>query len=518
MSWTEFFALEDAETMLRHHVKRRVSPELAPRNYESDFIRADGEHRLVRLTVAMLPGTKTSVAALEDITEQKQAEERLRHQAFHDALTGLPNRLLLQDRLERSVESARRAGLEIAVLLMDLDRFKDVNDSLGHSVGDKLLQMVAERLNGMVRKSDTVARLGGDEFVVVMDGPISAEAAGSVAGHILNTFAAPFELDDHSLHMGLSIGLAMFPAHGKTPENLLKNADLAMYQAKERGRNTFDFFTDELNSQAMRRLMVATGLRRAMASGGIEVHYQPKVVEPGRRIAGAEALVRWRREDGTLVQPGDFIPVAEDTGLIMPLSDFVLRTACLQALAWRQAGHPGFTMAVNLSPRQFQQPGLNARIRDILEETGLPASALEFEITESTLMSSMPATMEALVELAGMGAAIVLDDFGKEYSSLGYIKRMPITAIKIDRSFVSDLPDDEDDAAIVQTILTMARSLELRVVAEGVETAGQLWFLTNLGCQEFQGYYFSRPLPAAEMTALLKSPEPFARLDASPQA
>jgi len=518
MSWTDFIPTEELEKMMRHHVKRRASPELAPRNYEFVFVNANGERRIVRLTVAMLPGTKTSVAALEDVTEQKKAEEQLRHLAFHDALTGLPNRLLLHDRLERSLESARREGVEIGVLLMDLDRFKDVNDSLGHSTGDKLLQMVAQRLNSVVRRSDTVARLGGDEFVVVMDGPTSAGAVARVAGHILDTFAAPFVLENNSLHIGLSIGLAMFPAHGDTPEILLKNVDLAMYRAKERGRNTFDFFTDELNDQVVRRLMVATGLRRALASGGIEVHYQPKIMEPGRRITGAEALVRWRREDGTLVPPDEFISVAEDTGLIMPLSDIVLRTACAQALAWRQAGNRNFTLAVNLSPRQFQHPDLAARIRAIVEETGLPASALEFEITETTLMNSLPETLEALKALTAMGAAIVLDDFGKEYSSLGYIKRMPIQAIKIDRSFISDLPTDEDDAAIVQTILAMARNLELRVVAEGVETAGQLWFLTNLGCREFQGYYFSRPVPAEEMTRLLLSPDPFARLDASPQA
>ncbi|MHC1701975.1 MAG: EAL domain-containing protein [Humidesulfovibrio sp.] len=522
MSWTEFFSPEMVEAMLRHHVKRRVSAELAPRNYETVFINAAGEQRLVRLTVAMLPDTKTSLAAIEDITEQKRAEEQLRHQAFHDALTGLPNRLLLHDRLERSIESARRDNALAAVLLMDLDRFKDINDSLGHSVGDRLLKMVAQRLSAVVRRRDTVARLGGDEFVVVMEGPINTEAVSSVAEHILKTFAAPFVLDEHSLHMGLSIGLAMFPAHGDTPEDLLKNADLAMYRAKERGRNTYDFFTNELNDQVVRRLMVAAGLRRALAAGRIEVHYQPKVAEPGSRITGAEALVRWRREDGTLVQPGDFISVAEDTGLIMPLSDIVLRTACTQAQAWRQAGHEDFTLAVNLSPRQFLQSDLAGRIRAIVEETGLPASALEFEITESTLMSFLPDTLSELYALTHMGAVIVLDDFGKEYSSLGYIKKMPIAAIKIDRSFVSDLPDDEDDAAIVQTILDMARNLELRVVAEGVETAGQLAFLTGLGCREFQGYHFSPPLPAAEMTALLESPTPFARplagLDAPSQA
>ena len=518
MSWTEFFSPESVETMLRHHVKRRDNPELAPRNYETVFVNKDGEQRAVRMTVAMLPGTRTSQAAIEDITEQKQAEEQLRHQAFHDALTGLPNRVLLHDRLERSVESSRREGFETAVLLMDLDRFKDINDSLGHSTGDRLLKLVAQRLNGVVRRSDTVARLGGDEFVVVMDGPTNAEAVSRVAGDILQSFAAPFVLDAHGLHVGLSIGVALFPEHGDTPETLLKNADLAMYRAKERGRNTFDFFTDELNDQVVHRLMVATGLRRALAAGGIEVHYQPKVVEPGSRIVGAEALVRWRREDGTLVLPAEFIPVAEDTGLIMPLSDMVLRSACSQAQAWREAGHERFTLAVNLSPRQFQQPDLVLRICAIVEETGLPWHALELEITESILMSNLPETLSALEELTSLGAAIVLDDFGKEYSSLGYIKKMPIAAIKIDRSFISDLPDDEDDAAIVQTILTMARNLELRVVAEGVETSEQLWLLTNLGCREFQGFYFSRPLPAAEMTSLLDSPEPFARLDADRQA
>ncbi|MBU1229960.1 MAG: EAL domain-containing protein [Proteobacteria bacterium] len=518
MSWTQFFAPEKREMMMRHHVKRRISPDLAPRNYETDFTDAEGQRRIIRLTVAMLPGTKTSVAALDDITEQKIAEEQLRHQAFHDALTGLPNRLLLLDRLERSVVAARREGQESAVLLMDLDRFKDVNDSLGHSLGDRLLQQVAQRLSACVRKRDTVARLGGDEFVVVMDGPTSAEAVRNVAEHIIKDFAAPFVLNGHTLHMGLSIGLALFPAHGDSPEDLLKNADLAMYRAKERGRNTCDFFTDELNDQVVRRLMVATGLRRALAAGGIEVYYQPKVQGPGSRITGAEALARWRREDGTLIQPADFIPVAEDTGLILPLSDMVLRQACRQAQAWRQAGHRDFTLAVNLSPRQFLHPGLMGRIRDILEETGLPPSALEFEITESTLMNNLPETMATLDALSRLGAAIVLDDFGKEYSSLGYIKKMPIQAIKIDRSFISDLPDDEDDAAIVQTILTMARNLELRVVAEGVETSGQLWFLTNLGCQEFQGYYFSRPLPAAEMEVMLDSLDPFTRLDADPLA
>ncbi|OIN99390.1 MAG: hypothetical protein AUJ49_11185 [Desulfovibrionaceae bacterium CG1_02_65_16] len=508
--WTEFFAPEDVEWMLRHHSMRRQAPDLAPRNYEAHFLNRRGEVRVTLLTVGMIPDTSISVASIEDITERKDAEEELRHQAFHDTLTGLPNRQLLLDRLDRSLESARREGVETAVLLLDLDHFKDVNDSLGHSAGDRLLKLVAARLENAVRRSDTVARLGGDEFVLVVDGPAGESSAAMVARHVLDGFAAPCELDGQSLHVRLSIGIALFPSHGKSPEELLQNADLAMYRAKERGRNTYEFFTKELNDQVVRRLAVEAGLRRALAEGGIEVFYQPKVHQPGNVIAGAEALVRWRRDDGTLIPPAEFIPVAENTGLILPLSELVLRQACRQAALWRRTGHPRFVMAVNLSPRQFAQPDLARRIEEIIREEGAQPEALEFEITENLLLDIRSETLSTLHALRDMGAAIVLDDFGKEYSSLSYIKKLPIQAIKIDRAFVDDLPHDEDDAAIVQTILTMAKSLELRVVAEGVETAEQLDFLMRMGCVEFQGYYFSRPLPALDMTTLLDQGSPFA--------
>jgi len=507
--WTEFFTPEDVEWMLRHHAKRRQAPSLAPRNYEAHFLNRRGEVRVVLLTVGMIPDTGISVASIEDITERKNAEEELRHQAFHDTLTGLPNRQLLLDRLDRSLESARREGQETAVLLMDLDRFKDVNDSLGHSAGDRLLKLVAVRLENAVRRSDTVARLGGDEFVLVVDGPAGESAAAMVARHVLDFFAAPFELDGQSLHVRLSIGIALFPAHGKTPEELLKNSDLAMYRAKERGRNTYEFFTKELNDQVVRRLAVEAGLRRALDGGGIEVFYQPKIHQPGNVIAGAEALVRWRRDDGSIAPPSEFIPVAENTGLILPLSELVLRQACRQVTRWRREGHPDFVMAVNLSPRQFAQPDLARRIAEIIRDEGAQPEALEFEITENLLLDIRPDTLAILHALREMGAAIVLDDFGKEYSSLSYIKRLPIQAIKIDRAFVDDLPRDEDDAAIVQSILAMAKNLELRVVAEGVETAEQLEFLMRLGCTEFQGYYFSRPVPALDMKALLDQGSPF---------
>lgn len=507
--WTEFFHPEDVEWMVQHHVRRRQAAGLAPRNYEARFLNSRGEERTVLMTVGMIPGSDVSVASIEDITERKLAEEQLRHQAFHDGLTGLPNRQLLQDRLERAAESARREGHELAVLLLDLDRFKDINDAMGHSAGDRLLKLVGARLLEAVRRSDTVARLGGDEFVLVVDGATGRETGEQVARHVLSCFAQPFELDGESLHVRVSIGVVLFPEHGETPEMLLKNADLAMYRAKEGGRDTFAFYSKELNDQVVRRLAVEAALRRALAGGGVEVFYQPKITQPGNVIAGAEALVRLRRDDGSLVSPIDFIPVAENTGLIMPLSDFVLREACRQVVLWRVGRHKNFHMAVNLSPRQFQQPGLTERIHAILEETGAPPEALEFEITENLLMDSRSETLDTLAALRAMGATIALDDFGKEYSSLSYIKKLPIQAIKIDRAFIDGLPNDEDDASIVRSVLSLAQGLELRVVAEGVETRAQLDFLVAQGCREFQGYLFSKPVPALDMAALLEHPSPF---------
>lgn len=510
--WTEFFIAEDTEWMLQHHHKRRESPELAPRNYEARFLNSRGETRTVFMTVGMIPDSNISVASIEDVTERKEGEEQLRHQTLHDALTNLPNRLLLQDRLGRSVESAKREGNEIAVLLMDLDRFKDINDSLGHTAGDTLLQLVAARLEAAVRRSDTVARLGGDEFVLVVDGPSNHDTAGVVAQQIIECLAQPFELETQSLHVRMSIGIALFPQHGETPEALLKNAEMAMYKAKQSGRNTYDYYTTNLNTLVMQRLAVESGLRHALSNDGIEVYYQPKVTQPGNRITGAEALVRWRQTDGTLVNPVDFIPVAENTGLIVPLSDLVLRKAFQQANTWRQDKRQDFVVAVNLSPVLFLQPGLVQRIRKIVQETGVDPMALEYEITENLLLDNRPETLHALKALRDMGSAVVLDDFGKEYSSLSYIRKLPITAIKIDRSFIAGLPNDISDATIVVSVLNLAKNLELHVVAEGVETKDQLDFLVAQGCTEFQGYYFSRPLPQLDMTALLDQANPFGKI------
>ncbi len=504
MSWTEFFAPEDVEWMLRHHVKRRENPELAPRNFEARIRTRSGEERIVWLTVALVPGTDTTVAALEDITDRKRAEEQLRHQAFHDALTGLPNRLLLHDRMDRVLESARREGQQAGVLLMDLDRFKDINDTLGHSQGDELLRQVAGRLSGAVRRVDTVARLGGDEFVVVVDSPASEQAVEKVGRHILAVMVQPFPLASGPVHMGISIGMALFPGHGDSPEAMLKNADLAMYRAKEAGRNTCAFYTSGLNDLAVQRLQAQAWLRRALAEDGLAVHYQPKVSGEGG-IIGAEALVRLRREDGSLVSPAVFIPVAEETGLIGAVTEAVLRDAARCARRWRNVAGPDFAVAVNLSARLLAQPGLAGRVAAILQEAGCQAGALEMEITETALASDMDTVARNLEELAALGSAIALDDFGKEYSSLAYIKRLPITAIKIDQVFIDGIPDDENDTAIVRSVLSMAGDLELRVVAEGVETAEQVDFLLALGCSEFQGYYFARPVPAEEMEALLEA-------------
>jgi len=519
LRWTEFFHPEDVEWMLQYHVKRRQSADLAPRNYESRFINRRGDTRITLLTVGMIPNTEVSVASIEDITERKQAEEQLRHQAFHDGLTGLPNRQLLQDRLERAIEAARREDHELAVLLMDLDRFKDVNDALGHSAGDRLLKMVATRLKDSVRRSDTVARLGGDEFVLVAYGPAGRDAGNLVARHVLNSFAQPFDLDGRSLHVRFSVGVALFPEHGETPELLMKNADLAMYHAKAAGRNTFAFFSKELNDQVVRRLAAEAGLRRALTSGGLEVFYQPKVSQPGNVITGAEALVRLRREDGSLVSPADFISVAENTGLIMPLSDFVLREACRTLQGWRKSTPlaADLVMSVNLSPRQFSDSTLVEAIKMVLTETNLPPKALKLEITESAIMDNAASAAEKLRKLKALGMALSIDDFGTGYSSMSSLQQFPMDTLKIDLSFVQRMDAGPEGLEIVKAIISLAHSLQLQVIAEGVEREPQRDLLRGLACEFAQGYLFARPLPSQQAWDYLMANAPQAAAQQQPR-
>ncbi|MFC5302416.1 EAL and GGDEF domain-containing protein [Azospira restricta] len=443
-----------------------------------------------------------NVQLQSEIFERMQAEERVWHIAHHDALTGLPNRSLLQDRLGQALAGAERAGNLVAVLFLDLDRFKAVNDTLGHDVGDALLKVVAARLAGAVRDVDTVCRLGGDEFVVVLGAVGGTDDAVMVAERIVDELAQPAEVMGHALRVSTSIGISLFPEDGRDAQTLMKNADTAMYTAKNRGRNNFQFFSPAMNDLASRFFRLEQRLRRAVERNEFVLHFQPQVDVAQRRVCGVEALVRWQDPEAGLVPPAEFIPVAEETGLILELGEWVLRGACRQIRAWHDAGWPQVPVAVNLSPRQFQQSDLVERVRAILAETGVPPAMLELEITESSLMHSVEEALAQVQALADMGVRLAIDDFGTGYSSLAYLKRFPVSRLKIDRSFVRDLCDDRDDAAIVASIIGLARSLALEVVAEGVETAPQLAALRDEGCRHCQGYLFSKPRPAEEVAAI----------------
>ncbi len=388
------------------------------------------------------------------------------------------------------------------MLFLDLDRFKNVNDSLGHAIGDLLLTAVAERLTNCLRDEDTAARLGGDEFIISLPDIADDGEAARVAGRILAELAKPFTIADHQLHADGSIGIALYPSDGDTAETLMRNADTAMYHAKESGRANFQFFSAQMTERVSRRLSTETDLRRALEHGEFTLHYQPVIDLAAGRISGAEALLRWPQSDHRLMSPAEFIPIAEDTGLIVPLGEWVLLEACSQAQAW-QTRHPGLRIAVNLSARQFRQKDLIGMIERVLGETGLAPSLLELELTESMLMHHAEETVAILSRLDEMGVHLAIDDFGTGYSSLSYLKRFPIHSLKIDRSFVRDISSDPDDAAIVTAIVAMARSLNLSVTAEGVETEEQAAFLRSLACHQAQGYHFGRPMPAADFAARL---------------
>jgi diguanylate cyclase (GGDEF)-like protein/PAS domain S-box-containing protein len=434
------------------------------------------------------------VAVFSDVTEARKKDERIKHQAYHDALTGLPNRLLLQDRLSHALDLARRDVMRVAVMFLDLDRFKVINDSLGHDIGDLLLQGVSERLQLCVRKSDTVARLGGDEFVIILTDFGSTAELAHLAERIVTMITERFDLGGQSLHAGTSIGIAVFPQDGIDATDLLKNADTAMYQAKAGGRNTFRFFDASMNSRATERLELESGLRQALALNEFEVYYQPKMMLSANSAFGLEALIRWNRPDHGLVPPNDFIPLAEETGLILPIGGWVLETACRDVRNWLDQGLEIDHVSVNLSCRQFQDMNLVERIKEILERTGLAATKLELEITETAVMSNAAQAAQVLNELKSMGIRLAVDDFGTGYSSLSYLKRLPIDVLKIDRSFISDLGSNSEDKAIVEAIVNLGHTLGLTTVAEGVESQYEADFLRKLGCDMGQGYLFSKPL------------------------
>jgi diguanylate cyclase (GGDEF)-like protein len=435
--------------------------------------------------------------------ENLRQEETILHLAYHDALTDLPNRTLFEDRLTVALAQAHRRNQMLPVMFLDLDRFKQVNDMAGHATGDELLRRVAERLAGLVREGDTVARVGGDEFTLLFPEVAGAEDTMEIAERVLKVFQQPWVLDGHEFHVTTSVGIAMYPNDGEDAESLLRNADTAMYRAKEQGRNNYQLYTPAMNARIAERLAVENSLRHGLVSGEFAVHYQPQVNIDTGQIVGAEALVRWQHPERGLVLPAEFIPVAEETGLIVPLGEWVLRTACAQNRAWQEAGLPPLRVAVNLSARQFQQRDLKSMVAQVLEETGLDPHCLQLEITEGVAMQDAEFTITMLRELRGMGIQIAIDDFGTGHSSLSYLRRLPIDVVKIDRSFVCDLTTDPNDAAIASTIVAMAHNLKLKVIAEGVETEEQLTFLKEQQCDEFQGYLFSKPVPAEKLEKIV---------------
>jgi len=442
-----------------------------------------------------------------DITERRRAEAFIRHMAHHDALTNLPNRTLLLDRLESAIRRARRHTEGVAVLMLDLDHFKRINDSLGHQIGDKLLLQVSQRLQNRVREVDTVARLGGDEFVIVLTGVHAGAAVQPLIDELMRSVSAPMAIDGHELIVTTSIGGCLFPADGSDPGTLLKNADTAMYHAKASGRSNFHWFTAAMLHQTEEKLALGTALRRAIESDELTLVYQPEISLRDRRIVGMEALVRWSSPRHGEVSPERFIPIAEETGLILTLGAWVLRSACRQCVALQRRVGRSLRLAVNVSPRQFQQKDLPQMLQKVLDETGLPAQCMELEITEGMLMQSPDESADVLRALRDLGIAIVVDDFGTGYSSLAYLTRFPIDKIKIDRSFVRDIANDAADAAVVDAIIAMARSLDIQVIAEGVETEEQERYLLERGCDEAQGFRYSPGISAADFARLLDPPD-----------
>jgi diguanylate cyclase (GGDEF)-like protein/PAS domain S-box-containing protein len=513
---------EQREHALYHFNERRTG-ERATRNFELLLKRKDdlltcltersSDHRVVVELSSMGMYRPTSLGMGEflgtygvarDISERKQAEATITFQAYHDLLTGLPNRALFKDRLGQAMVHAKRHGQTLATLFLDMDHFKVVNDTLGHLVGDGLLQALAQRLRGSLREGDTLSRIGGDEFMLLLPHIRSRDNAAFIAQKILSSLKQPFHIEGHELFAGISIGIAIYPDDGDNIETLIKHADIAMYHAKDHGRNDFKFFTQDLHKLFTGRLAIENEMRYALEKKEFEVYYQPQVAVESQRIRGMEALIRWNHPTRGMVSPNEFIPIAEESGLITPISEWVLGAACHQARLWRDAAMPQISMAVNLSARQIEHPQFVDKFLHSLHKYMPDGNGIEIEITESTLMRDMDGAINKLRKLADMGVEISIDDFGTGYSSLSYLKKLPINTIKIDRSFIHDLTGHTNNGStIVAGIAAMAKGLRLKVVAEGVETQEQLDYLLSLGCDTYQGFLFSRPVDAQSATRIL---------------
>jgi len=478
----------------------------------------DGAPRHIEATLVNMldnPAVEGIVVNMRDVTERRRAAEQIRQLALYDRLTALPNRHLFKEQLSHAIARAQRSGQVIAMLSLDLDRFKRVNDTLGHEGGDQLLREAAGRLIRSLRPADyvtrdeldaidhSVARPGGDEFSVLL-AVARAQDAAKVARRILDALSQPFTLGGSEIMVSASIGIAVYPLDGADADALLRNADAAMYYAKEQGKNNYQYYNGSMNTSAVARLALESNLHRALERGEFSLYHQPKVEVGTGAVVGVEALIRWRHPELGVISPADFIPLAEETGLIIPIGEWVLRTACAQIRAWRNEGLAPVPIAVNMSAKQFHQQDIAAVVQRALREHDVAAHLLEIEITESTAMRNAEQTSATLLDLKALGVSIAIDDFGTGYSSLSYLKRFPIDSLKIDRSFVTGLPGDQDDASIAQAVITMAHALRLKVVAEGVENEAQLQFLAANGCDEMQGYYFSRPVPAEESTRLIR--------------
>ncbi len=486
---TEFFKTDD----VRHVAYQMIAKDGKPIEVLLSAIVKRDKHGAI----------SSSLAVLLDVTEHKQTENRVHRLAYYDTLTGLPNRTLFQERLSRELMRAHREDSTLEVMFLDLDQFKGINDTLGHAAGDSLLQSVADRLQKCLRDVDTVARFGGDEFVILLVGLGGTQDPSVFARRTLDAIAKPVTIDGKDLFTTASIGIAVYPTDGTDAETMLRKADIAMYEAKERGRNTYQFFSAELNTRTLERLRLETSLRQALSRQELFLAYQPQLDLDSGKIIGIEALLRWNHPENGLVPPESFIPVAEETGLIIPIGEFVLRTACTQAQSWRALGLPPIRIAVNVSARQFKQHDYVDRVEAILSETNLPPELLELELTESTVMENVQGTIMTLTDLKIRGVQLAIDDFGTGHSSLVYLKHFPFDRIKIAQEFVRDIPRDPDNEAIISAIIAMAESLNLKVIAEGVESKEQLSFLRNRRCHEMQGFYFSSPLSPEHLAEML---------------